>query len=113
MKRTFYPTTTSFKYFSVLFFAFVFFCGLNANAQTYTFSFTNPPPASSDPTVDQNDGVSDAIETGVRFYVTQPGTITGIRYYRGDFVLGTHIGHLWTNTGTQLASATFAASGPG
>jgi Domain of unknown function (DUF4082)/Secretion system C-terminal sorting domain len=114
MKRTFYPSTTTFKRFIILFYVVVFLYGVSANAQTYTIGFVNPPPAASDPTVDQNDGVLDAIETGVRFRVTQPGTVTGIRFYKGTGVLGTHIGHLWTNNGgTQLASATFSESASG
>ncbi|MBL7744893.1 MAG: DUF4082 domain-containing protein, partial [Chitinophagaceae bacterium] len=48
-----------------------------------------------------------AIEVGVKFRVTQLGYIHGIRYYKGDGVTGTHIGQLWTGTGTLLAEATF------
>ena len=47
------------------------------------------------------------IALGMRFRTTQNGFITGIRYYKGSGTTGTHTGHLWTNTGTQLAQATF------
>ena len=35
------------------------------------------------------------------------GQITGIRFYKGTGNTGTHVGNLWTGTGTQLATATF------
>ena len=35
------------------------------------------------------------------------GYIDGIRFYKGTGNTGTHVGYLWTNTGTLLASATF------
>ena len=35
------------------------------------------------------------------------GRITGIRFYKGTTNTGTHVGHLWTRTGTMLAEATF------
>jgi hypothetical protein len=46
-------------------------------------------------------------ELGVRFTSDVSGTVTGILFYKGTGNTGTHIGHLWTNTGTLLASATF------
>ena len=33
--------------------------------------------------------------------------MTGIRFYKGTGNVGTHIGNLWSSTGTQLATATF------
>ena len=47
------------------------------------------------------------IEVGMRFRATQNGVITGLRFYKGASNTGTHVGHLWTNTGTLLATATF------
>jgi LmbE family N-acetylglucosaminyl deacetylase len=46
-------------------------------------------------------------ELGVRFKSDVSGYITGIRFYKGSGNTGTHVGHLWTSTGTQLAAATF------
>ncbi len=43
----------------------------------------------------------------MRFRSDVAGYITGIRFYKGSGNTGTHVGHLWTNTGTQLAAATF------
>jgi hypothetical protein len=106
-------------YLSIVLIAFMCVPGMNVIAQTYTITFPSAPPPTNDPSVDQNDHLNppnipeDAIETGVRFYVTQPGTVTGIRFYKGNLVTGTHIGHLWTNTGTQLAQATFSETANG
>ena len=48
-----------------------------------------------------------AAEVGVKFESSVAGYITGIRFYKGTGNGGTHVGHLWTSTGTLLASATF------
>ena len=50
---------------------------------------------------------SNAVEVGVRFRSDVNGYITGLRFYKGAGNTGTHIGNLWTNTGTLLASVTF------
>ena len=55
-----------------------------------------------------NDNDNQAIEVGVKFRVSQAGTITGIRFYKGSLNTGTHVGSLWTRTGTRLATATFS-----
>ncbi len=55
-------------------------------------------PADSDP---------GPVELGVRFTSDVSGYITGIRFYKGPGNTGTHIGSLWSATGTRLASATF------
>jgi methionine-rich copper-binding protein CopC len=46
-------------------------------------------------------------ELGVKFTSDTAGFITGIQFYKGAGNTGTHVGHLWTSTGTLLASATF------
>src|SRR5213079_2380321 len=48
-----------------------------------------------------------AYELGVRFKSDVSGFVTGIRFYKGTGNGGTHVGHLWTNTGTLLATVTF------
>ena len=50
-----------------------------------------------------------AVEVGVKFRSDVAGTITGIRFYKGSGNTGTHVGNLWTATGTLLASATFTS----
>lgn len=52
-------------------------------------------------------GDPSSIELGVRFRADFDGYITGIRFYKGTTNAGTHIGNLWSNTGTLLASAAF------
>ena len=48
-----------------------------------------------------------SVELGVKFRTDIPGFVTGIRFYKGDTNTGTHIGNLWTASGTRLATATF------
>jgi Domain of unknown function (DUF4082)/Bacterial Ig domain/Right handed beta helix region len=47
------------------------------------------------------------VELGVKFNVASAGQITGLRFYKGPQNTGTHTAHLWSATGTLLASATF------
>ncbi len=53
-----------------------------------------------------NDGVS--YELGMKFQSSVSGQITAIRYWKDVKESGTHVGHIWSSTGTLLASATFA-----
>jgi hypothetical protein len=50
-----------------------------------------------------------SVELGVKFKADVDGYVTGIRFYKGTGNTGTHIGNLWTSTGTKLASATFSS----
>ena len=52
-------------------------------------------------------GADKSVELGVKFRSDVAGWITGIRYYKASANTGTHVGSLWTTTGTRLASATF------
>ena len=86
----------------------------NAMGTNYTWSFTTataaPQPISiwSSTDVPGTPFVSDsAVEVGVKFTSDVAGTISGIRFYKGVGSSGTHIGDLWSSTGTLLASATF------
>ena len=51
---------------------------------------------------------SSAVELGVKFTSDVNGFISGVRFYKGSTNTGTHVGNLWTSTGTLLATATFA-----
>ena len=51
---------------------------------------------------------SAAVEVGVKFRSDTAGSITGIRFYKGAGNTGTHVGSLWSSTGTRLASVTFS-----
>jgi hypothetical protein len=68
---------------------------------TYSLWSGSTTPA----TVDASDDY--AIEVGVKFHADVAGQITGLRFYKGPTNTGTHVGHLWTASGTLLASATF------
>ena len=46
-------------------------------------------------------------ELGLTFTSSVSGYVTGVRFYKGPGNTGTHIGNLWSSTGTLLASATF------
>jgi Domain of unknown function (DUF4082)/Fibronectin type III domain len=49
-----------------------------------------------------------AYELGVKFTASVAGTVTGARFYKESWMGGyTHVGHLWSATGTLLATATF------
>src|SRR5262249_1092396 len=56
-------------------------------------------------TVDSGD--SSSVELGVKFTASENGSVTGIRFYKAAANTGTHIGALWSASGTLLASATF------
>ena len=44
---------------------------------------------------------------GVKFQSDRSGNITAIRFYKGPANTGTHVGSLWTTSGTLLGSVTF------
>jgi hypothetical protein len=81
-----------------------------------TWSFTTGDPSAPAPltlfdtetpvTADEGDDAS-AVELGVKFTTSQPGAVTGVRFYKGSGNTGTHVGHLWTSDGVLLASVTF------
>jgi len=91
----------------------------NALAATYTWSFTtasqttgpNCPcsiwASSTVPTV-PDDGDPAAVEIGTKFRSDVAGTISGARFYKSTANTGTHVAHLWTSTGTLLATTTFS-----
>jgi len=50
---------------------------------------------------------SSPVTLGVQFTTDVNGWIAGVRFYKGQGNTGTHIGSLWTSTGTLLAQGTF------
>jgi hypothetical protein len=50
-----------------------------------------------------------AVTVGLSFTSDVPGAVTGLRFYKGPHNTGTHVGNLWSNTGTKLATVTFSA----
>lgn len=49
-----------------------------------------------------------SVELGVKIRSTVAMTINGVKFYKGAGNTGTHIGNLWSSTGTKLATTTFA-----
>ena len=72
-----------------------------------TASFTIWPSSAVPSLVDG--GADSSVELGVRFTSDVAGHVTGVRFYKASTNTGTHTAHLWSNTGTLLASATFTA----
>jgi hypothetical protein len=60
---------------------------------------TEPAVASA---VDTN-----SLEVGLKFRSMVSGYISGVRFFKGCFNKGTHIGNLWTTNGVLLASTTY------
>ncbi|HEU0119622.1 MAG TPA: DUF4082 domain-containing protein, partial [Bryobacteraceae bacterium] len=50
---------------------------------------------------------SASVELGLKFQSSIAGYVTGVRFYKGSGNTGTHIGHLWSKTGSLLATSTF------
>ena len=48
------------------------------------------------------------VEVGVKFRADVNGSVTGVRFYKAAANTGTHVGSLWSSTGTRLAQATFS-----
>src|SRR5256886_1110973 len=63
-------------------------------------------PSTATPAI-MDSGVTGPVELGVSFKSDVSGYITGIRFYKGANNVGTHVGHLWSSTGTLLATAIF------
>ncbi|QFZ16242.1 DUF4082 domain-containing protein [Saccharothrix syringae] len=54
------------------------------------------------------------LQVGVRFRAAAPNAAaTGIRFYKGQGNTGAHVAHLWTDTGTLLATANFTGETTG
>lgn len=85
----------------------------NALATNYTWTFTTGVPSftiwnsTTTPAV-LTDPETNAVEVGIKFRSTVAGKITGIRFYKSPSNTGTHVGTLWSSTGTQLGRATFS-----
>ena len=67
-------------------------------------------PASSVPT-GPADSDSGNVELGVRFNVSVPGSVVGLRYYKGATNRGTHTGTLWTSRALVWLQPRSQASG--
>ncbi|WP_245319776.1 DUF4082 domain-containing protein [Bradyrhizobium sp. LMTR 3] len=72
-----------------------------ASASIVSLFSSNPTPS----LVSVND--PNSVELGLKFQASSTGDVTGLRFYKGASNTGTHVAHLWTSTGTLLATATF------
>ncbi|RCG27039.1 DUF4082 domain-containing protein [Sphaerisporangium album] len=82
---------------------------------TTSWSFTTGGPASCPCSIWASNAApatpsnadSGSVELGVKFTAQMDGTVTGVRFYKGAGNTGTHVGNLWSSTGTLLATGTF------
>jgi len=61
--------------------------------------------SASPSTIDTGDPGS--LELGMKFQSSVTGKVTGVKFYKSDANSGTHVGNLWSSTGSNLASVTF------
>jgi hypothetical protein len=52
-------------------------------------------------------GDPNAVSLGVKFRADNDGLVRGVRFYKSALNTGTHVGSLWSATGTLLAQGTF------
>ena len=72
------------------------------------FPSTLLPAFTNLPTQDGRGGAGPwSYEMGVKIQVDQPMQIDAVRFYKGSLETGTHVGRIWTASGTQLAQVTF------
>jgi Domain of unknown function (DUF4082)/Bacterial Ig-like domain len=64
--------------------------------------------ASSVTPAEVDSGDSGSVELGMKFVPQVAGSVTGIRFYKSAANTGTHVGNLWSSTGTKLATVTFS-----
>jgi hypothetical protein len=88
----------------------------NALATTFTSTFTTANstfacPCSLWSTSTTPTGTIDdetiGVELGVKFRSDVDGFVTALRFYKPAGTVNSHVGHLWTSTGTLLATVTF------
>jgi hypothetical protein len=81
--------------------------------RTWTFHTRSPDDTSNQTlfsdVVPEETATSDgsSVELGTVFKPAKDGKVTAIRFYKGPGNNGTHVGSLWTSSGTRLATATF------
>ena len=82
----------------------------NANATAVNFSASAGVSIWSSSAVPATTAASDssAVELGLKFRSDTAGVVTAVRFYKGATNTGTHIGNLWSSTGTKLGTVTFS-----
>ena len=99
------PIVVVFRLLIAIIIVSLFQIGAALAGQSPTCPCTIWPNTAAPATPDAGTGPS--LEVGVKFTTSSNGVIGGIRFYKGVSNTGTHVGHLWTSTGTLLASVTF------
>jgi LPXTG-motif cell wall-anchored protein len=84
--------------------AFIVLPGSPAVAEDETHSFFS----TSDTPETANWPEPGSLELGVKFTSDVDGTVTTLRFYKGNQNTGTHTGSLWTADGSLLGTATFS-----
>ena len=79
--------------------------GVTVNLQAQVCPCTIWNAAATPTTIDSGDPT--AIEVGLKFRADSDGSVIGVRFYKSAQNTGTHIGHIWTDSGTLLGTATF------
>ena len=73
------------------------------------FSSVLTPASGGNPAQDGRSGAGPfTYEFGVKVTVSQPVSLTALRFYRDPLESGSHIGRVWTSSGVQLAQVAFA-----
>jgi hypothetical protein len=67
--------------------------------------FTTQTPVQANAT--DGSGSAGDYELGMEFRSAKAGTINAVRFYKASSETGTHVGRIWSSTGTLLASVTF------
>jgi hypothetical protein len=73
-----------------------------------TSTSTSLWPTAPTPGTPQMTSDSSSVTLGLNFYSDVPGFVTGVRFYKGSNNTGTHVGALWSTSGTLLAQVVFS-----
>ncbi len=84
-----------------------------AGPTVWSFTTTGPQcPCSvwqnGTPTGAADSSDTSAVNLGLQFRASSSGFVAGVRFYKYSDNTGSHIGSLWSSTGTLLASGTFS-----
>ncbi|MBC7946996.1 MAG: DUF4082 domain-containing protein [Chitinophagaceae bacterium] len=112
MKKNLYPFSCVHKKLALFILGSMFVLGTTINAQSYTFfdpvtEFPSGGPGGSEANNDDNPPQG-GVETGLKLRFTRAGSISAVRFYKGNNNTGLHVGRIWNmTTGTILTSANF------
>jgi len=101
---SFFPIFLTYRQFLTAFWG-ILFLGIShlLSAQTTVFDLSQ----AVQPTTAHSGNDGSAIELGMKFRSYTDGFVTAVRFYKSPSNTGTHIGQLWSSSGTLLGEATF------